>query len=958
MDSLSRSEYADKILSSISPAEAVTLLGDRLQYARKANEELANWIEERYRIELEYATALAKLSSRNISADVQEAGLGSFAAVWGKVAESTNTLAGASQSFANKLQAEIIHTLKRHASLDGGDREWSEMRMIQTNLATLADDVASAEEKVEKYKRKGSSKIASAHAGVNEIVAEWDSQAPLVFEKLQGLDETRLMMLKDTLTRYQTSEVDKAQRIVSICEGNLNELLSFDPADEIKMYAVQVQTNGLPHRSTRQTSLALVGTHGAGTGSRAAPPPPPHGHGRPSSQQLQQAAARTSSLNALSSPSSSKRRSSVATEDSVTPATPGKSRFNRMSTILRKSETGGRRLFGSSKDKKNKHHMEQIDVRESAETSSLASNRSSQYASFSGPTGRNTTSGAVPVAPAQVVPPAAMTQTPSYSSSVFNSGMNGHGDDPDAINIIGTSQAQQQQPQPTVTSIPTPAEPAVAVRESEVDDEGYSIPPPVAKGSAVAEMDETYGELQQETGHALAIDIQSTPLKDEQDEEQAARERVASSLRMKPTVAASRSMRGRRGENAASKLYPGGVPSLAGDVPALPVGLTKIMNNGHGVPPPPPPASHRGSLETTRVEEKAQSPVEKSLPPISPTEEDEFHNALEERVPTLPVAEDESAPLTGTAVTTEKEISTPVVDDEGDEDEDDEEVETAEEEEEAVETAEPVIPILPDLTSSIVETVNVSLHGGEPSRVLIVGDIALSYSGSATKPVPLRLMGTETLDRVHPSAQVITSVEDDDDEEDGYVLHPDRLSSVPTITFKYSVTNADYVPIIVKPSWKFEPHQTSVIIRYVLNPSYPAEELVLSDMSLVVSIEGAPATAAQSKPPGVFNREAGHLAIVLTSAETPEIRLRKGVEGNALVRFWTDGQAKEGNGGRGGVSLAFRYAPEDSASGLLVEIKDAVDQKESDPFADESEGEWAAVPAIRSIVSGMYFASE
>ncbi|KAK9450441.1 uncharacterized protein V1518DRAFT_382069, partial [Limtongia smithiae] len=242
-DSLTRSKYADKILSALSPTSAVSVLDDRLEYARLAGDQIADWLEQRYKIEQRYATDLAALSARVMGPDVSTIGLGSFTGVWNKFVESTATLAGASHSFANKISSEMMSPIRQH-----GERSPAlvEMPAIQQNLARVAQDIDEAEEKAEKYKRKGSKKVAGANQYVNNTVAEWDSQAPLVFEKLQAIDHARFLMLKDVLTRFSTSEVDKAQRIVSLCEANLNEFLSFEPEDEIEMFAVGIQTNGAP----------------------------------------------------------------------------------------------------------------------------------------------------------------------------------------------------------------------------------------------------------------------------------------------------------------------------------------------------------------------------------------------------------------------------------------------------------------------------------------------------------------------------------------------------------------------------------------------------------------------------------------------------------------------------------------------------------------------------------------
>ncbi|KAK9434171.1 Muniscin C-terminal mu homology domain-containing protein [Lipomyces doorenjongii] len=877
------------------------------------------------------------------------------------------------------------------------------MRAIQENLASVAREIESAEDKVEKYKKKGSPKVSGAHQTVNNAVAEWDSQAPLVFEKLQGIDEARLVMLKDVLTRYETSEVDKAQRVVSLCEGNLNSLLSFDPQDEIKVYALQIQTNGVPRT--------------AKTSSR---------HAQPLASPMHETASSASTVQssvAVASPSG-KRRTSVATVDTITSSpNSSRSKFSRMSTMLRpgKSEGSRRGLFGH-KDKDKNKYREQIDVspvREpshmSTETASIASSRS--RSSRPEPPPHRTTSGAVAVlsSPATQGPGSAATSPPTAAPFVVTNG-NGYIEDPDAINVIGTiDHSDRPTPAPPLPSQliqPVPAS-QPQPQQPQVDSEGFSIPQPISKDSALASLEDdlTAYHDQQST---INVDIQSQTIKDEQDDAQAAVERVAASLRSQPTIS-GRSMRGRRGEIQSKLIAPG-----------TEVNVTPAA---HGVPPPPPP--HRGehALAASSVvpieEETATVPAE-IVQPVESVSEPEmaFDNVVEEpnTAETEPIVEREPeaaeqkvgeqiepipptesvvvasppvlSPLSTDTAVTEKGVEIPP------------ESAVPSEQYYSTSSATPFTPttpqeyyspitqplqqapvvqrlestmstitsptastaaaaehpqesIVPGLSSSIVETVHVSLQNGLPTRALIVGEIALSFSSTTTtspSPAPLRLTNTSGLDRVMPNQSLLVPSESAGE----YMVDAAALSSAPAIAFKYSITSPSYAPIIVDPIWKFEAHQTSVMLYYFLNPDFPVDELAVSDFSIEVAIEGARATACRSKPSGVFDQETAKLSIPI-AGEGHEVTFRKADEKvQVLVRFLNEGLARESSSG--GVAVKFRYSPPSAMEGVCVEVLDVgkkAGEETDDPFADEAaaETEWSLVPVVRSVVAGQYFAA-
>ena len=133
------------------------------------------------------------------------------------------------------------------------------MKTMETNLAATAKTIDTAEERAEKLKRRGlkakPQQVAEAANAVANAHAEWDSQAPFVFEKLQAADESRCNGLRDALTRLHTLELDFAQATMQTAESNLTVIIDVSTSDEIKNF-VHKATAGRSkiERHTSQTA--------------------------------------------------------------------------------------------------------------------------------------------------------------------------------------------------------------------------------------------------------------------------------------------------------------------------------------------------------------------------------------------------------------------------------------------------------------------------------------------------------------------------------------------------------------------------------------------------------------------------------------------------------------------------------------------------------------------------------
>jgi hypothetical protein len=188
----------------------------------------------------------------------------------------------------------------------------------------------------------------------------------------------------------------------------------------------------------------------------------------------------------------------------------------------------------------------------------------------------------------------------------------------------------------------------------------------------------------------------------------------------------------------------------------------------------------------------------------------------------------------------------------------------------------------PHLNADIAETVHVLTKAGEVVRSMVTGEISLTYRGQTMdKPVCFRVANTEHIDRLIPNRTYINEV---DGQPGVYKINEDMFSKAggtSIICLKYQLKMQDsnaapVAPLIVKPIWKLEDNKSLLLIKY--NGSCEGlttdKDVVLENMSFLVPVDGG-VTSAQSMPACVWSMERQKLLwnlgdLIITAGETPE----------------------------------------------------------------------------------------
>ncbi|CCH60802.1 hypothetical protein TBLA_0D03020 [Henningerozyma blattae CBS 6284] len=249
------------------------------------------------------------------------------------------------------------------------------------------------------------------------------------------------------------------------------------------------------------------------------------------------------------------------------------------------------------------------------------------------------------------------------------------------------------------------------------------------------------------------------------------------------------------------------------------------------------------------------------------------------------------------------------------------------------------------LNASVAEVVNATFKEGVLTGCQLIGEIALSYINNDGGIIPvsinMKIDGINNFEKLILNPNFIERTGSDESEE--FRVVPSLIDSKTLGAIKFSQKNA-VAPIIIHPIWRFEPHQASVVLTIKLSPNLPASvnQLVLEDFVVFVTMDGANATSALSKPQGSFSKEKRRI----TWRFREPMVLKRGEEERMIARFMTDGIGRESERG---ISTKFSIKDSVTDSNNIRLSYQAID--ENDPFGSN----WKDVHTTKTLVAGNYF---
>ncbi|KAF5707912.1 SYP1-like protein [Fusarium globosum] len=598
MEDMARAEYP-AMLATLQPSQAVHTLTERMKRMSRVNTEIADWLQERRRVEDQYVQGLKKLATFKVPNSQSE--LGVFQAPWNRIIDSTENIAHSHHQLADRIERDIEHPLRNFANR----KDVQNMNTMSSNLTTMARDLEESQNQVDKLTKKGSrantSKVDAASSKLESATGQWESQAPFIFESLQALDESRVNNLRDLLTQYQTHESDSAGRVQENAMETLALMLEIDTEKEIQSF-VHRATAGkakLPTRtSTRQSSFA---------GTTPSTPVPPS---TADSTNLPAQSTHTSSPAPVPAPASSHAGDDDISEHNSVPQEKPGGKLRRLGTMF-----GGRRRqsmhagFGQLSPGKlgpsfgrmgTSHSQNERGVSPRGSSNNLAEHH------------RLSSLAETPDVPKL---PNNETDSPRPDASHENTnGVSHNGnllDSPIPQTMGGTVNGNHEPDLSDVQPPPgpppshkqenqSPAPPQLATKDAE----GFTVPPPM--NDPISEAQREAKESGEDPDQLLKVNIQQTPVEDEDPEaKMAALSSVANSLKLGPATRRSGTVRGRRDVRHTMYVPPPNLPesgtdSSLGTRPTSP-SFAQSLSKGSAVAALASEASIAGTSDTQSV---------------------------------------------------------------------------------------------------------------------------------------------------------------------------------------------------------------------------------------------------------------------------------------------------------------------------------------------------------------------
>lgn len=243
------------------------------------------------------------------------------------------------------------------------------------------------------------------------------------------------------------------------------------------------------------------------------------------------------------------------------------------------------------------------------------------------------------------------------------------------------------------------------------------------------------------------------------------------------------------------------------------------------------------------------------------------------------------------------------------------------------------------LNSSIAEIINVTFKNGETLKAQVIGEVAFNYvDKSNVDPKTLNLVDLKIpskLDKFLSNDQFLKQIGHQE-----FSLDPSLIFSKTLGGLKYlKKLNQSQIPILIRQIWKFEAHQSSLIVIVKLNPLY-SSKIALQNLVISAALNNLiETTAASSKPEGSFNKEKNRITwrytkpLILSNSGADSDGNEDSNQEKLIARILTNGVASEHESG---VQLKFSIS---SPPTSYLSILDSTDRE---------------IPSVRNLVSGNY----
>ncbi|KAH9869700.1 hypothetical protein IAQ61_006912 [Plenodomus lingam] len=564
---LQRKEYP-ALLTTLTPAQAVNVLNDRVRHVSQLNVQIADWLQDRRRVEEQYAQALRKLASRHPPDESSD--LGIFSTPWNKIVSATEAVAQSHQHLANKIEADVERPLRDFATTN---REVQAMANVSGNLAAIAKDIDVAQKKVAKLRDKGAkakaSAVGEAVQDVEKAELAWDSQAPYVFEQLQAIDETRLNHLRDVLTQFQTHEVDQVERSQATAAETLNTLLNLETADEIQTWALRMRSGELPQPS-RKLSNAATPSRSLAPPS-AAPAPTTADDDRSQKSGSVQEKHSSNPLKRFGTVLGRRRQNAQPYGRASSPERKSSSNLGSAFSGFGKGKSKDREALGASPERETRPMSPLRRLSQTARSSDRADSPShSRLPSADLP------NGTIMESPLETDRPSTTNGTPAVQESI-----------PELREPLSPPAIAEPKPEP------------------EKDADGFTVPPSAVDAITEAEREAGLAQAESNSAPQFKLDIRNAPIQEEDDDADAATANLVNTLRAQAAQPKrSSTLRGRR--DVRNTIF---VPN-----PATP----ELQSIGELPPPVPSAGSGPTSVPTSATFSTPAIPPQPTSPAFKP----------------------------------------------------------------------------------------------------------------------------------------------------------------------------------------------------------------------------------------------------------------------------------------------------------------------------------------------------